>query len=179
MKIIFTRHATTPWNLEKRLQGHTDIPIEEFGIREAEKLAEVLAVEKIDYIYSSNLKRAVQTAQIIAKARKLSVQEDARLRECSFGMIEGHTVEEAIMKFGESVFHHDIDDFSAYDLRAYGGENRDDVLGRHLSFLNEARVKHSSETILIVGHGRSLNTLLFAMGHSVNLKRGEYRKIDY
>ncbi len=161
------------------MQGQTDIPIEEIGIKEAEQLAKLLEVEQIDFVYSSNLKRAVMTAKIIAESRGIDVREDSRLRECLFGLIEGHTVEEAILKFGKDVFRHDVDDFSTYDLGIYGGENREQVLERHLSFLNEAKEKHSSETILIVGHGRSLNTLLHGLGLPVNLKRGEYIKIEY
>ncbi len=171
MKLILVRHTITPWNIEKRLQGQTDIELGQKGKEEAESLARSLEKEVVDRIYASDLKRAMQTAEIIARVKKLPVSKDVRLRECSFGSIEGHTIEEVVLRYGG-------DDYSHYDLKPYGGEDRTQVVRRHLSFLEETKERHDEETVLVVGHGRSLNTLLHELGHEPNLKRGEYRVVE-
>lgn len=181
MKLILTRHTTTPWNLEGRWQGRTDIPLGEQGIKEAEILAELLDKEAVDVIYSSDLSRAKQTAEIIGRKKGVEVFCDSRLRECAFGVLEGLTKEEIFSKYGfltESLLALKN---PSYDFGKYGGESRDEVLSRHRSFVDELKQKHQDKTVLVVGHGRGLNTFLFefdpTMEHS--LKRGEYRVIEF
>ena len=99
----FVRHGITEWNVEGRAQGQTDIPLNEDGRKQAAALADrLLSKEGWDVIASSDLKRARETAEIIA--RRLHIGEivfDERLREIHCGLIEGLTVEERVAKWGE------------------------------------------------------------------------------
>src|SRR5947209_1575278 len=103
MKYVFIRHTTTDWNVAGRTQGQTDIPLNSQGRREAEQLAKLLSGLSIDFIVSSDLKRASETAKIIGNLLAIPVQLNPGLRECSFGDIEGLNKQEAIERYGLSV----------------------------------------------------------------------------
>lgn len=87
--ILLIRHGETDWNVDKRLQGHIDIPLNEAGQRQAQALGEALAGEPLDAIFSSDLQRAHETAQAVSAVSGLPVQIDAGLRERSYGAFEG------------------------------------------------------------------------------------------
>lgn len=78
---IVVTHALTQWNVENRIQGHTDIPLNDAGWDMAQKLAKALMREKIDGIYTSDLRRAYETAAPFAEFRSIPVTRDIRLRE--------------------------------------------------------------------------------------------------
>lgn len=101
-EIILIRHGETDWNLERRLQGHLDIPLNQVGQRQALALARSLDGVAIDAIFSSDLQRAAQTAAPLAAARKLTVQLDAGLRERCYGALEGLRYPEAAERFPEA-----------------------------------------------------------------------------
>jgi len=103
MKFILTRHATTEWNSAGRIQGQTDISLSPQGKIEAEELAKLLSDVGINLIVSSDLKRASETAEIINASLNVPLQLEQRLRECSFGNIEGLTKQQAIEKYGLSM----------------------------------------------------------------------------
>jgi len=88
-RIILIRHGETPWNAVRRLQGHIDIPLSEVGARQAVLLGRALASEKLDAIVSSDLGRALQTAQAVAAHHKLELLTDPALRERAYGVFEG------------------------------------------------------------------------------------------
>ena len=177
--LILTRHLTTTWNREKRIQGQTDIELDEEGKQEAKVLAKKLQFLGIGCIISSDLKRASQTAEIIAETLQVPVILDKRLRECAFGAVEGLTREEAGEQYGNKILDAWDDQYDSYDFCEYGGENRKQVLERHLQFLKNISSLSSAKTILLVGHGRGLNTLLASLGHSPTIKRSEYCIIEY
>jgi probable phosphoglycerate mutase len=88
--ILLIRHGETAWNAVRRLQGHTDIPLNEEGERQAGALAQALAGEQLDVLVSSDLQRAMQTAQAAAGHYDgLSLQTDRQLRERCYGVFEG------------------------------------------------------------------------------------------
>ena len=87
--ILLIRHGETDWNAEKRLQGHLDIGLNTAGLRQAQALGYALREEPLDAIYSSDLQRALQTAQAIAAPRGMNIGIDADLRERCFGAFEG------------------------------------------------------------------------------------------
>ena len=89
MKLYIIRHGETPWNAEVRLQGQTDIPLNENGIRLAKITGEALKDVPFDFAISSPLKRARQTAELVLAGRQIPVLEDARIEELSFGSWEG------------------------------------------------------------------------------------------
>ncbi len=83
--ILLVRHGQTDWNLDRRLQGHTDRPLNDRGREQARALAAELASEPLDAVYSSDLVRAHETARIIAAGRGLDVTAMDDLRERNFG----------------------------------------------------------------------------------------------
>ena len=88
-EILVIRHGETDWNIDKRLQGHIDIPLNEAGRRQVAALGEVLADEGIDAVFASDLQRARATAQAVADVAGLPVEIDAGLRERCYGAFEG------------------------------------------------------------------------------------------
>ena len=93
-EILLIRHGETAWNIVKRLQGHTDIPLNAEGRRQAKALAFALENEKLAAIISSDLQRAVQTAGEIARLQGLPTRIDTDLRERCFGGFEGQLYSE-------------------------------------------------------------------------------------
>ncbi|MGM7634139.1 histidine phosphatase family protein [Bacillus sp. Hm123] len=144
------RHGSTHWNKEGRAQGNADIPLDQDGFSDARKLAERLATENWDFIYSSDLLRAKQTAEAIGKSiENIDIHLDARLREVSGGQIEGTTEEERISKWGN--------DWRELDL---GIESAESVIARALPFIEEMTYKYPDKNILIVSHGSFIKHLL-------------------
>ena len=94
MRLLVTRHGQTDWNLQNRLQGWADNPINENGIRQAKELREKIRDQKIDICYSSSLKRAAETAQILLGYKEpgatpmCPIRYDKRIRERGFGKID-------------------------------------------------------------------------------------------
>lgn len=100
--ILIIRHGQTAWNTQKRLQGHSDIPLNENGRLQAVTLAEILRDEPLDAIFSSDLQRAYQTAYEIAKIHNLLVHQDRSFRERCYGICEGMKDEEIREAYPES-----------------------------------------------------------------------------
>jgi len=98
MKLFLVRHAESLWNEQGRMQGGlSDIPLSDLGREQARRIAMVLGKEEISAIYSSQLKRAVETAEATAQLHQLEVKIDANLREIEAGELEGITLEELIL----------------------------------------------------------------------------------
>jgi len=102
--IFIFRHGETDWNREQRFQGHLDIPLNEKGREQARGLTPLLKDHAIEAILSSDLGRAVETAEIIAKALDIPVFKDERLREAHLGLAQGLTIDEIEKKFGNALF---------------------------------------------------------------------------
>ncbi len=90
-RILAIRHGETTWNVDTRIQGQIDIPLNDHGRWQAQQLAKALADEDIDAIYASDLSRAFETAQAVATIKQLPVQARPHLRERHFGDFQGHT----------------------------------------------------------------------------------------
>ena len=143
MTIIgLVRHGITDWNVQMRAQGHTDIPLNETGRRQAELLGKRMSSEKWDFVYSSDLNRALETARKAVESHGLTVMTDTRLREVFLGEIEGTTEEDRLKKWGPG--------WKELDL---GEESRDAVAERGLQAINEIADRHPGKRILIVSHG--------------------------
>lgn len=125
LKIILIRHGITDWNLVRRYQGHTDVPLNEQGREQARELAMMLEKMPIAAIYSSDLVRAYETAKIIAEGRSIPIYKLRELRETHFGNWEGLTIEEIHEKFPEDVERLKKDPI--HGLRPGGGIPRDYV----------------------------------------------------
>lgn len=99
IEIIAVRHGETDWNRIRRLQGHTDIPLNATGVAQAARLGVALANEAITAIHSSDLARALATARPIATALRLPVTTNVLLRERNYGVLEGRTFPEILADY--------------------------------------------------------------------------------
>ena len=142
--LLLARHGETDWNRELRIQGSSDIALNELGRRQAQQLAQELTDVDLDAIYASDLSRAQATAAAVAAAHGLDVRLDARLRERSFGSWEGLTRED-IAEFPPGSRH--------------DGESDEEVRERVLAAVQEIADAHPGEQVLIVSHGGALNAL--------------------
>lgn len=149
--IYFTRHGQTTWNLEKRLQGKGNSELTDEGIKQAEALRYRLDNQDIDVIYSSPLKRAKETANIIKGNRNIDVILEEGLQEINFGEYEGHT-EEELLREGKGK---EISPILKGDmqLRAPGGESLEEVYKRVYKALDTILQREKDKRILIVAHG--------------------------
>lgn len=100
----FFRHGETSWNRELRVQGSVDKELNEEGKSQAEALSNILVSKNIEVIYSSHLRRAKETAEIVAKKCEVDIIERVDLRECHFGDIEGMLYQEVKDKYGEDLW---------------------------------------------------------------------------
>jgi 2,3-bisphosphoglycerate-dependent phosphoglycerate mutase len=149
-RIALIRHGSTAWNKEGRMQGSTDIPLDEDGILQAQKLGLRLANEHWDLVYTSHLKRAKKTGEIIAAQLGITgIFEDERLREASGGQTEGTVEEERLVKWGP--------DWRQLEL---GMETELAVCDRGLAFMDDLLAQHAGKHILIVSHGGFIRHLL-------------------
>ena len=157
IKLILIRHGRTLWNSSGKFQGQSDIELSQEGISQAEKLAENFPVTHIDRVYSSNLKRAYITGEIIAKKFNVPIIKDKRLCEVSFGSWEGLTYDEIHEKWPNEIETM----FSTPDvLTMPEGESFAQVQKRGVEALLDIVNKHPDETIAITAHGGILRTLL-------------------
>ena len=100
-RLLLVRHGETELKSSERLWGNTDVKLGTLGLQQAERLRNRLASEKIDAIYSSNMQRALVTAETIASRHQLAVVTCAELHEVNFGKIEGLTISEANQRYPE------------------------------------------------------------------------------
>ncbi len=144
MKILLTRHGQTDWNVLGKIQGLTDIELNETGIKQAEETREKLLDKKIDLILTSPLKRAKKTAEIIGKGRNIPIIVDNGLIERAFGKNEGKTREEF-----------DFDEVWNYKLNKQyeDAESVGDLFNRIDTFLNNIKETYPDKTVLLVTHG--------------------------
>lgn len=156
-RVIFVRHGETSWNHGKRYQGHSDIPLNEKGLQQAEMAAQRLAGETISAIYSSDLVRAAETAEIIAKEHSLPVATLPELREINFGLWEGLTYEEIMAEWSEIMSAVYSDPGTALIPE---GESFHEVQRRTVIGLQKCLANHQDETIVIVSHGGTMRVLL-------------------
>jgi broad specificity phosphatase PhoE len=152
-EILLVRHGETDWNLEGRVQGHTDRPLNETGRRQALALAERLVLEKLDAVYSSDLARARDTAALIAARHGLDVIEATDLREKDFGSWEGLTATEILARFPDA------------DRGEWGdGENSAEVAARVVAALMQIAAAHLGGRVVVVSHGGPMRAALTHSG---------------
>ena len=155
-RLLLVRHGKTEWNEAGRYVGRSDIGLSASGLREAEALGQHLAGERIDAIYCSNLKRAVQTAQVIASGRDVELVICEELREMDFGELEGLTLEEIRQRRPEFDWWTGRD----ADMQFPQGESVRRVASRVGPFAGRLERHAEGETVLIVAHGGTLRALI-------------------
>jgi probable phosphoglycerate mutase len=157
-RICFVRHGETNWNAERRMQGHIDIPLNANGISQAERLANALIRVKhsFDVIYSSDLERALHTANAVARALSLDVQITPRLRERNVGKLQGLLLAEAPVLLPEIWQRHIARELD-HDLG--GGESIRTFHQRIQDILELFLNEHRGQSVLAVSHGGSLDMI--------------------
>ena len=155
-RILAIRHGETAWNVDTRIQGQLDIPLNQTGRWQAHRLALALADDCVDAIYSSDLLRALQTAQTLAAACGRTIQQDPGLRERGFGEFEGLTYREVSERWPEQSERWRRRD---PEFGPAGGEVLRDFYARCVHTVTRLAAAHPGETIAVVAHGGVMDCL--------------------
>lgn len=153
MKLIIIRHGETEDNVKGLLQGHKHGKLTKTGIEQAKKLALRLKDEKIDAIYSSDLQRAKDTTEEIAKFHKVPIHYTSELREQHLGILQGKPKEEIHKRREES-------GLSVAEFKPKGGESSIELRERAQKFLDMLFKDHTKEAVLISSHAAFIMMLL-------------------
>jgi probable phosphoglycerate mutase len=165
---FLVRHGETTFNHEGRVQGWLDVPLNEHGLQQAERIAHRLTHDTIHAIYSSDLSRARVTAEAIGQALNLPVQLDERLREHMLGEIQGLNSEEIREKFPERFAQQAASPLKR--IPAPGEEPLEQFAARAQSFMQAIAAKHPEQNVVAVSHGGTLH-LLLALYLGMDLQR--------
>jgi broad specificity phosphatase PhoE len=150
MQIVLVRHGATDWNLQGRCQGSADRDLSEVGLRQAEQTASLLSAEKIHAVYSSHLRRARQTAELISQPHNLPVLIEHGVRELDHGELEGLTFNEIKDNYADFLIRWRSE---PAEICVPGGERLADVAERAWNGLNQIVERHpDAESILVVSH---------------------------
>jgi 2,3-bisphosphoglycerate-dependent phosphoglycerate mutase len=161
-QLIAVRHGETAWNVERRLQGHRDIPLNAVGRAQSARLAQALADQPIDAIYASDSQRAVETASACAAPRGLPVNTDTGLRERGFGVLEGFTHDQIAERWPVEAERWRRRDVA---WAAEGGETLLAFQARCVATLTQLAAAHAGQTIAVFAHGGVLDMLYRAATH--------------
>lgn len=156
-KIYLIRHGETKWNIEKRYQGITDIELSENGIQQARVLAKRFRNIDLYAVYTSPLKRAADTAEIIAFNRNIPVIKDKHFIEIDFGHWEGFTFNELKQKYGQEYLNFIGNPFK----HTFPGEGSYDIVTkRAIEGFKNAFEQSNGKDFAIVSHGGLLKALI-------------------
>jgi probable phosphoglycerate mutase len=165
-RFVVIRHGETEWNVANRVQGHGDSRLTAAGRAQAQSLALRLAGEHFDLLVSSDLGRALETAQPLAEASGHAIRRDARLRERSFGDGEGLSYEEigkrypgAFPKVGTASASESSEADIDPDYAIPGGESRRQFHERVAGAFESMAAEHPEARIVVVTHGGVLGAL--------------------
>lgn len=155
--IYVFRHGETDWNKQKRIQGHSNIPLNQTGREQAQELRKKIEKIPFDIIYSSDLVRASETAEIAIKGREIEIKTTVALRETSLGEAEGMYINDLLEKYGVL-----WDQFLSYDLDISfpGGETKRESMHRAKMLIDFIVKESDFKTIGISAHGGILSGLL-------------------
>ena len=192
-ELALVRHGETEWNSQRRCQGHLDITLSELGQAQSRAVAETLARQKWDALYSSDLARASGTAGAIAEATGLTIHSDERLRERSLGVLQGLTHEEFHARYPEEfrAFYGDDPDWVIP-----GGESQRQASDRVVEACLDITAAHPGERVIVVTHGGCIGYMLkWVMGlpchaprkwsifncgvHTFNVRGDDWRMVNW
>lgn len=150
VRLIAIRHGETQWNAEQRVQGHLDSALTQRGIGQSRALAVRLSRERFSVLYSSDLGRAMRTAEIISELTRTPIIRESGLRERNMGIFEGLTKNEMARRFPV--------EYSDYQRVGHGyripqGESGQDRFERSIRVLTEIASRHPGGAIAAVTHG--------------------------
>lgn len=172
--IYLIRHGQSEWNVQSLMQGKTSgVPLTKAGIKQAREIRDRFTKIKFAAIFSSDLLRARQTAQIIAFQRKLAVITAKAIRERSFGRYEGKTLKQYQEELKEMLEHFDaLSDKEKFKfVYPHGIEGIGETVARVITWIREVAVAYPGKNVLAVAHGGVLRLLLIHLGY------GTYRQL--
>jgi broad specificity phosphatase PhoE len=152
-RLLLARHGETDWNRVGRWQGHADPPLNDAGRRQARALAAEVERDGVAAVYSSDLRRASETAHVVADRLGLPVVEDPGLREIDVGSWSGLTRVEVRDRYPEG-FARWLQGEIGHD-----GETREELTDRVLGAVQRIAAAHEGETVLVVTHGGAIRAL--------------------
>ena len=155
--ITAVRHGETEWNVSRQLQGKQNSNLTENGLKQADLTAKALKDTTFDVLYTSDLRRAKETAEIINRHHKLGIRIESSLAERNFGIMEGLTQEEIQQKYPE-VYEGYMHRRETYEIP--GGESLRFFYNRVTHALNIIVREHAAKRILIVTHGGVLDCMM-------------------
>ena len=176
-ELILLRHGQSQWNLENRFTGWVDVPLSPKGEEEARAAGEKLRGRRIDLLYTSSLKRAIDTATIALDAAGIApppTVRDAALNERMYGDLQGLNKAEAAARWGDAqvkLWRR------SYDVRPPGGESLADTAARVLPYWDAHILPdlHAGKNVLVVAHGNSLRALVM---HLDGLSREQVLELE-
>lgn len=148
-RLFIVRHGQTAWNKEKVFRGRVDIPLNEQGFKEAEAVAEAIKHEKIAFIYSSPLSRAVQTAEPTAKMNGIETVKLEGITDMNFGVWEGRRLEDVEKEDSE---RYRLWVEKPHELEIPNGETLFQVQTRALKTIKEITKEHPNDSVMLVSH---------------------------
>jgi len=169
--LLLIRHGQTDWNRDGRWQGQLDVPLNAHGLEQAAALAEALSIEPLDAIFTSDLRRARQTAELLAAATGAPVVEDRRLREIHLGRWQGLTQQEMSLAQDEALVRFRA---NPADAPPPEGETVVEVQLRMQAAVDDALQIHPRGRVAIVSHGLALAALkasLLGLGFDTGWQR--------
>ena len=160
VEIFLIRHGQTDWNIQRRLQGHTDIPLNEVGRAQSLRLKDVLAEHQIDAFFSSDLVRAIDTAKIARASESVPLIIDPGLREAGLGEAEGLLFEELDSKFPDCYTKWLSTGRPHEDFSFPGGESKLQHRERLEKTFHKLFAAHPYQRVGIVTHGGAIRRVL-------------------
>lgn len=153
-RLCIVRHGETDWNIERRIQGHVDIPLNAAGLAQAQATARGVAAHRFAALYSSDLQRTWQTADTLARVTGLDARPAPGLRERHYGAMQGATYEEMLARDAQMAQR-----FRARDphFDFAGGETLHGFVARVHAAIEMLAAEHAGETLLLVTHGGVLD----------------------
>ncbi len=156
-RLVLVRHGETDWNVAGRWQGQADVPLNVRGREQALETARKLKDIRLDAIYASDLSRAYETAQAIARERNLPVRTDPRLREIDQGQWQGMLVDEIQARFADLF---ELRRSDPLNVAPPGGETVLQVRNRVVEAIEQIVREHPGQTVAVVSHGFAIAVAL-------------------
>jgi broad specificity phosphatase PhoE len=159
------RHGETDHNVNQIIQGHLDTDLNENGMSQAIKMGHKLAEIKFDNAFSSDLKRAHKTAQLITEKKEVEVKTDKLLREMYLGSYEGRKIEDFHKELGDLIAHRDsLPAEERLTHRVADIETDKEIVDRFMDFFNSTNDLTKGKRNLLVTHGAAMRVLLIHFG---------------
>ena len=164
MNLYVVRHGETIWNKEKKVQGISDIPLSEKGIKDAFELQTLVSTLRLDVVISSPLTRARETAKILVNST-LPINTDDRIKERDWGLNEGAMIDS-------------VDRWDCWDVilntKVNNIEPIQDFMYRVSSFLEDIKIRYKNKNVLVVTHSAVIRVIHYMLGsipEDANLSR--------